>query len=73
MPQTSKAIRNAYDKKTYKTYSTQVRKDSELFAEIEKHREAGADTARPITVILREALEKEFGASSAKNSIIGGN
>lgn len=56
MAQTSKEIREAYNKKTYRQYNFRVRRDSELYQWIEGYRESG----NAINMLVIQQLEEYF-------------
>ena len=53
-PRTSKAIRAAYDKRTYRRYQFEVRYDSELYKNLEDYSD------EPVGTLVKRLLEKYF-------------
>lgn len=56
MAQTSKAIRKAYDQKTYKQFNIRIRRDSDLLRWLEDYKNGGNE----VNALVVELLSKHF-------------
>lgn len=56
MAQTSKEIRKAYDRKTYKQFNLRIRRDSDLLRWLEDYKNGGNE----VNALMIELLNKHF-------------